>query len=83
MVLAGRQIALHEVDLEGRCEQIQWGRVYETASWSDSRDADDRDGDDVSIARSAASSGRFGARVSRKPREVAAGGVLTSAGPGT
>jgi hypothetical protein len=32
MVLAGRQIALREVELEGRCEQIQWGRVYETAS---------------------------------------------------
>ena len=34
VVLDGPQIALHEVDLEGRCEQIQWGRVYETASTS-------------------------------------------------
>jgi hypothetical protein len=31
-VLDGPQIALHEVDLEGRCEQIQWRRIYETAS---------------------------------------------------
>ena len=31
-VLDGPQIALHEVDVKGRCEQIQWRRVYEKAS---------------------------------------------------
>jgi hypothetical protein len=31
-VLDGPQIASHEVDLEGDCEQIQWAEVCETAS---------------------------------------------------
>ena len=31
-MLDGPQIALHEVGLRSHCEQIQWARVYETAS---------------------------------------------------
>ena len=41
-VLDGPQIALHEVGFGSHCEQIQWARVYETASVpSESVEGDD------------------------------------------